>query len=511
MTLNEKISVYRAKNKEAEEGFAEDKIAAQIKKGKLHVRTRIAQLIDPGSFQEIDKFITHQKSEDLISEKPYGDGVVAGLAKINGKKVAIFAQDFTVYGGSLSRANANKILKVMNLAESIGCPIIGLNDSGGARIQEGVESLAGYADIFHKNVELSGVVPQISLILGPCAGGAVYSPALTDFTIMVEDISFMFVTGPDVIKTVTKETVTKEELGGAYTHMIKSGVSHFTTKTETEAFSLVAKLLNYLPSSYQKKPDRISCGDPVWRDCSTLNSVVPTESNIPYDMKEIIEGTIDQDSFLEIQTLYAKNIICGFARVHGHSVGIVANQPSHLAGCLDIHASIKAARFVRFCDCFNIPIITFVDVPGFLPGTEQEWGGIITHGAKLLYAYSEATVPKITIITRKAYGGAYDVMCSKHLKADFNYAYPSAEIAVMGPEGAVEIIKRNELLEGQDKNKLANEYREHYANPWLAASLGYIDSVIEPSQTRFIVSQSLEFLSEKTQKKRDKKHGNIPL
>ena len=505
------IAKFRAINQEAENSSSEDKLNNQLKKGKLLARNRIAKLIDPGSFQEIDKFITHQKSEDILSEKPYGDGVVAGLAKINGRTIAVFAQDFTIYGGSLSRANANKIVKVMNLAESIGCPIIGLNDSGGARIQEGVESLAGYADIFHKNVELSGTVPQLSIILGPCAGGAVYSPALTDFIIMVDDISFMFVTGPEVIKTVTKESVSKEDLGGASTHMTKSGVCHFSTSNEDEAFNLISKIISYLPNSYKEKPKRIFSGDPAWRDCSNLNRIIPEESNIPYDMLKIIESVVDQESFLEIQPLYAKNIICGLGRINGFSVGIIANQPMHLAGCLDINASTKAARFVQFCDCFNIPVITFVDVPGFLPGTEQEWGGIIKHGSKLLYAYSEASVPKITVITRKAYGGAYDVMCSKHLRADFNFAYPSAEIAVMGPEGAVEITKRNELLEGKDKSALVAEYKERYANPWLTASLGYLDAVIEPSPTRSIIASSLEFLESKEQKKYSKKHGNIPL
>lgn len=505
------LALFRANNKQALEGAGPEKSLNQLSKGKLLARTRIARIIDPGTFEEIDKFVTHHKDNQTLSDRPYGDGVVAGLGKINGSTVAIFAQDFTIYGGSLSRANANKIIKVMDLAEKIGCPVIGLNDSGGARIQEGVESLAGYADIFYKNVQLSGLVPQISLILGPCAGGAVYSPALTDFNIMVRETSFMFITGPDVIKTVTKETVSKEDLGGADTHMSKSGVSHFTAQNEEDAFKLLRTLLSYIPSSFSSENKITKSGDPLWRDCSSLNNLIPEISTEPYDMKLLVETIADKESFFEVQNDYAKNIICGFARINGQSIGIIANQPLYLAGCLDTDASTKAARFVRFCDSFNIPLVTFVDVPGFLPGTEQEWGGIIRHGAKLLYAYSEATVPKITIITRKAYGGAYDVMCSKHLKADLNYAYPTAEIAVMGPEGAVEIIKRQEIANGADSKELVQEYREKFANPWLAASLGYVDAVIEPAQTRETLAKALDFLKTKFKPSSVKKHGNIPL
>ncbi len=505
------LSKFKANNNLALNSYDETKANAQINRGKLLARNRIAKILDPGSFSEMDKFVTHQKSQEVEVDKPFGDGVIAGIGKINGVTVAIFAQDFTVFGGSLSRANANKIIKVMDMAESIGCPIIGLNDSGGARIQEGVESLAGYADIFLRNVRLSGVVPQISLILGPCAGGAVYSPALTDFNIMVEDLSFMFITGPDVIKTVTKEDVTKEDLGGAKTHTTKSGVAHFSVASEDESFALTARLLSYLPSSNREKPQKLSTEDPSWRDCSNLNEIIPEESNQPYDIKDIIYQSIDKDSFLEIQSDYAKNIVCGLARINGDSVGIVANQPMHLAGCLDTNSSIKAARFVRFCDSFQIPLVTFVDVPGFLPGTEQEWGGIIRNGAKLLYAYAEASVPKITIITRKAYGGAYDVMCSKHIGGDLNYAYPTAEIAVMGPEGAVEIIKRSEISRGENKKELVKEYKEKFSNPWVAASLGFIDDVIEPAETRKVLCNSLEILKNKKRPKMEKRHGNIPL
>ncbi len=519
MDLPEK-DLLRQRLKEMEEqarlGGGEARVQKQHEAGKLTARERVDLLLDPGSFTELDKFVTHRASDFGMAEKRIlGDGVVTGYGTIDGRQVFVFAQDFTVFGGSLSGAYAQKICKVMDLATRVGAPIIGLNDSGGARIQEGVESLAGYADIFLRNTLASGVVPQISLILGPCAGGAVYSPAITDFIVMVKDTSFMFVTGPDVIKTVTHEEVTKESLGGALAHNQKSGVAHFAADNEQSSLLLTRELLSYLPANNAEDPPTTSCDDDPARADEALKSVVPANPNKPYDMKEIIRAVVDSRRFFEVQELYAQNIVVGFARLNGRSVGIVANQPAMLAGCLDIDASVKAARFVRFCDCFNIPLITFVDVPGFLPGTTQEWGGIIKHGAKLLYAFAEATVPKITVITRKAYGGAYDVMASKHIRADVNYAYPTAEIAVMGPEGAVNIIFRNEIGSAKDPNeeraRLVAEYREKFANPFKAAELGYIDEVIRPEETRAKLIRGLEMLKDKRQENPVRKHGNIPL
>jgi propionyl-CoA carboxylase beta chain len=502
--------------KQAELGGGADRIAKQHEAGKLTARERIDLLLDPGSFCELDKFVTHRSSDFGMGDKKIpGDGVVTGYGTVEGRKVFVFAQDFTVFGGSLSGAYAQKICKIMDMATRVGAPVIGLNDSGGARIQEGVESLAGYADIFLRNTLASGVVPQISLIMGPCAGGAVYSPAITDFILMVKDTSYMFITGPDVIKTVTHEEVTKEALGGAVTHNQKSGVAHFAAENEQAAILMTRELLSFLPSNNQEDPPAQPCDDDPFRAEASLKDIVPSNPNKPYDIKEVIKAVVDNKHFFEVQEQFAKNIVVGFARMNGRSVGIVANQPAVLAGVLDIDASVKAARFVRFCDCFNIPLITFVDVPGFLPGTAQEWGGIITHGAKLLYAFAEATVPKVTIITRKAYGGAYDVMASKHIRADINYAWPTAEIAVMGPEGAVNIIFRNELQKAQDpaaeRARLTAEYREKFANPFKAAELGYIDEVIRPEDTRARVIRALEMLKDKRQENLPRKHGNIPL
>jgi propionyl-CoA carboxylase beta chain len=500
-------------------GGGEKRIAKQHKAGKLTARERIAALVDEDSFSEMDKFVTHRCTDfGMDSQKILGDGVVTGTGTIDGRVVCVFAQDFTVFGGSLSGAYAAKICKLMDLATKIGAPVIGLNDSGGARIQEGVESLAGYAEIFQRNVLASGVVPQLSAVLGPCAGGAVYSPAITDFILMVDQTSYMFITGPDVIKTVTHEEVTKEDLGGAHTHAGRSGVAHFACDDELSCISALRELFAYMPSNNTEDPPRAECEDPINRADTELDTLVPQESNKPYDMREIINRVVDEGRFMEVQEEYAKNIICGFARFDGRSVGVVANQPAHLAGCLDIDASTKAARFVRFCDCFNIPLVTFVDVPGFLPGTSQEYGGIIKHGAKLLYAYAEATVPKITIITRKAYGGAYDVMASKHIRADINLAYPGAEIAVMGSEGAVNIIFRNQLLAIEDEDErnakreaFIAEYKANFANPYKAASLGYVDEIIQPSHTRQAVVRSLRLLENKRQSNLPRKHGNIPL
>ncbi len=501
---------------QAELGGGADRIAKQHEVGKLTARERIDLLLDPGSFQELDKFVTHRSSDFGMAErKILGDGVVTGYGAIEGRKVFVFAQDFTVFGGSLSGAYAQKICKIMDLATRVGAPVIGLNDSGGARIQEGVESLAGYADIFLRNTLASGVVPQLSLILGPCAGGAVYSPAITDFILMTKDTSYMFITGPEVIKTVTHEEVSKEDLGGALAHNAKSGVAHFAAENEQACILLTRELLSYLPSNNAEDPPVAANDDDPFRADEALKDLVPANPNKPYDIKELIRAVVDNRHFFEVQEHFAKNMVIGFARLNGRSVGIVANQPAFLAGCLDIDASRKAARFVRFCDCFNIPLVTFVDVPGFLPGTDQEWGGIITHGAKLLYAYAEATVPKVTVITRKAYGGAYDVMASKHIRADINYAYPTAEIAVMGPEGAVNIIFRNELLKAKDANaeraKLVADYREKFANPFKAAELGYIDEVIRPEETRAKLVRALEMLKDKRQENLPRKHGNIPL
>jgi len=505
-----------AMEQQAELGGGADRIAKQHEAGKLTARERIDLLLDPGSFCELDKFVTHRATDFGMGDKKIpGDGVVTGYGTVDGRKIFVFAQDFTVFGGSLSGAFAKKICKVMDLATSVGAPVVGLNDSGGARIQEGVESLAGYADIFLRNTLASGVVPQISLILGPCAGGAVYSPSITDFIVMVKDTSYMFITGPDVIKTVTHEQVTKEELGGALTHNQKSGVAHFAADSEQAAILMTRELLGYLPSNNQEDPPLEPTEDDPFRAEPALAELIPANPNRQYDIKELIRAVADDRHFFEVAEHFAQNIVVGFARLNGRSVGIVANQPAVLAGCLDINASIKAARFVRFCDCFNIPLITFVDVPGFLPGTTQEWGGIITHGAKLLYAYAEATVPKITVITRKAYGGAYDVMASKHIRADMNFAYPTAEIAVMGPDGAVNIIFRNELAKAADpeaeRARLVADYREKFANPFKAAELGYIDEVIRPEETRGKLVRALEMLKDKRQTNLPRKHGNIPL
>jgi propionyl-CoA carboxylase beta chain len=510
MDLNEKYHQLDALNQEAELGGGKERIEKQHESGKMTARERVLQLVDPGTFNEIDKLVTHRSHDfGMEDKKILGDGLIAGYGKINGRLVYVFAQDFTVFGGSLSRANADKIVKIQKMALQMGAPVIGLNDSGGARIQEGVESLAGYADIFYNNVISSGVIPQISAILGPCAGGAVYSPALTDFIFMVSEKSHMFVTGPEVIKTVTHEDVSKEELGGATTHSTKSGVAHFTGDDEEQTLMMVRELVSFLPSNNMEEAPVKSTIDPSDRTDENLQHIVPADPNKPYDMHEIIQSVIDNKHFLEVQPGYAKNIICGFARFAGQPVGIVANQPAHLAGVLDINSSVKAARFVRFCDAFNLPLITFVDVPGFLPGTAQEFGGIIKHGAKLLYAFSEATVPKVTVITRKAYGGAYDVMSSKHIGGDVNFAYPTAEIAVMGPEGAINILYRNYSVD--ERKKAVDDYREKFANPYKAASLGYVDEIIHPKETRKKIIGALEMTRNKRKSNPPKKHGNIPL
>ena len=510
-SLEDKIKQFEEKNSLAEQGGGSERVERQHAAGRKIARERIKDLLDPGSFVEMDKFMTHRATDFNMQENLIlGDGVVSGYGKIDGRLVYVFAQDFTVFGGTLSRANADKIVKIMKLAMKMGAPVIGLNDSGGARIQEGVESLAGYADIFLLNTKASGLIPQISAIMGPCAGGAVYSPAITDFIFMVKNSSYMFVTGPDVIKTVTHEEVTKEELGGAMTHNSRSGVAHFTGDDDEQTLQMIRELMGYLPGNNMEDPPRYPSTDDINREDKKLDSVVPADPNKPYDMNEIIATVVDNQNFFEVQPHYAKNIIVGFARFDGRSVGIVANQPQFLAGVLDINSSLKAARFVRFCDAFNIPLITFVDVPGFLPGTTQEFGGIIKHGAKLLYAFSEATVPKITIITRKAYGGAYDVMSSKHIGADVNLAYHTAEIAVMGPEGAVNIIYRGKLDEEQ-RLKAVEEYKQTFASPYKAAELGYIDEIIYPRHTRKKIIQALEMTQNKSEQNPPKKHGNIPL
>ncbi len=509
--LIDKINELEQKNKTAELSGGQERIDKQHKDGKLTARERIELLLDTGTFVEIDKFLTHRCTDfDMDKNKILGDGVVSGYGKIDGRLVYVFSQDFTVFGGTMSIANSSKIVKVMKLAMTMGAPIIGLNDSGGARIQEGVESLAGYADVFYLNVMASGVVPQISAILGPCAGGAVYSPALTDFILMTKNTSYMFITGPDVIKAVTHEDVTKHELGGAMTHNTKSGVAHLFAEDDEKAMFIIRELLSFLPSNNTEDPPMAPCNDPIDREEIEIRNTIPEDPNTPYDIKKIITLVVDDKNFFEIQPMYAKNIVIGFARLGGMPVGIVANQPDVLAGVLDIDASVKGARFVSFCDCFNIPIITFVDVPGFLPGTVQEFGGIIKHGAKLLYAYSEATVPKITIIVRKAYGGAYDVMSSKHIGADVNFAYPSAEIAVMGPEGAVNILYKK-IDSETEKNKIVEQYRDTFANPFKAAELGYVDEIIYPRQTRKKVIMALEMTKNKVKTNPPKKHGNIPL
>ena len=488
------------------------RIEAQHAKGKLTARERLEVLFDPGSFEEWDMFVEHRSQDfGMAEQKIPGDGVVTGYGTVNGRLVFAFSQDFTVFGGALSEAHAEKICKVMDQALQVGAPLIGLNDSGGARIQEGVASLAGYAEVFQRNVLASGVVPQVSLIMGPCAGGAVYSPAMTDFIFMVKDSSYMFVTGPDVVKTVTHENVTQEELGGAITHTARSGVADLAFENDVEAVLQLRRFIDFLPASNREKPPVRPCADSPDRQEMSLDTLIPANPNKPYDMRELIHKVVDDGDFFELQPSFAKNIIIGFARMEGSTIGIVANQPMVLAGCLDIDSSRKAARFVRFCDCFNIPIVTFVDVPGFLPGTAQEYGAIIKHGAKLLYAFAEATVPKVTLITRKAYGGAYDVMSSKHLRGDVNYAWPSAEIAVMGPKGAVEIIFRSDLGDPAKIEARTEEYREKFANPFVAASRGFIDDVILPRDTRRRLCRALAMLRGKQLANPWKKHDNIPL
>ncbi|MFN2468960.1 MAG: acyl-CoA carboxylase subunit beta [Gaiellaceae bacterium] len=494
----------------------EKAIERQRERGKLLARERLEKLLDSGSFVELDRYMRHRTAEfGMLERRPYGDAVVTGYGTILGRKVFVFSQDFTVFGGSLSEVFAEKICKVMDLAVKYGCPVIGINDSGGARIQEGVVSLAGYAEIFWRNVQASGVVPQLSLVMGPCAGGAVYSPAITDFVFMVEDTSYMFITGPDVVKTVTGEEVSFEELGGAATHAARSGVAHFAAPDEEACLEDARYLLSFLPQNNLEPPPYSAPSDPVDREDSGLDTLIPDNPNKPYDIKDVICRVVDDGDFLEVHERFAENIVCGFARLGGHPVGIVGNQPRSLAGVLDIDSSVKGARFVRTCDAFNAPLVTFVDVPGFLPGTDQEWRGIIRHGAKLLYAYSEATVPKLAVITRKAYGGAYDVMSSKHIRADFNFAWPTAEVAVMGPEGAVNIVFRDELAEAEDpetrRAELIEDYRERFANPYSAAERGYVDDVIEPRRTRPVLIDALETSLPKRERRPPRKHGNIPL
>jgi len=510
-SLKDKYKLFEDKNAAAEAGGGMARVEKQHSAGKLTARERINLFLDAGTFVELDKLVTHTcKNFNMDKSIIPGDGVVTGYGKVDGRLVYVFAQDFTVFGGSLSRTNADKIIKVNKLALKMGAPIVGLNDSGGARIQEGVLSLAGYGEIFYLNVKASGVIPQISAIMGPCAGGAVYSPALTDFIFMVKESSYMFVTGPEVIKTVTHEEVTKEDLGGAHTHNTKSGVAHFVADNDEQTLMMIRELLSFLPSNNMEETPIIPSGDKVDRIDDKLQELIPADPNKPYDMHELISTVVDNEHFLEVMPQYAQNIITGFGRFNGRSVGIVANQPAFYAGVLDIDSSIKAARFVRFCDSFNIPLVTFVDVPGFLPGTTQEYGGIIKHGAKLLYAYAEASVPKITIITRKAYGGAYDVMASKHVMADVNFAYPTAEIAVMGPEGAVNIIFREQMDE-EARAQCVDDYRANFANPYRAAELGYIDEVILPKDTRKRIIQALDMTQNKSETNPPKKHGNMPL
>ncbi len=511
-----KLEFLQEKSRLAELGGGETRLEKQRSQGKMTARERIEFLLDEGSFEEFDKFVVHRSTDfGLNEQKILGDGVITGHGLIDGRGVFIFAQDFTVFGGSLSETFAQKICKIMDLAMKVGAPVIGLNDSGGARIQEGVVSLAGYADIFLRNTLASGVVPQISCILGPCAGGAVYSPAITDFNVMVKDTSYMFITGPEVIKTVTHEEVTKEELGGAMTHNSKSGVAHFAADSDEHALRLTRELMSFIPSNNMENPPFVPTNDPSNRADKKLNSIVPEQSTTPYDIRDIINNVVDDNYFFEVQQHFAQNIVIGFARLGGKSVGIVANQPAYLAGVLDIDASVKAARFVRFCDAFNIPLITFEDVPGFLPGVNQEHLGIIRHGAKLLYAFAEATVPKITVITRKAYGGAYCVMASKHIRTDINFAYPTAEIAVMGAEGAVGILYRKELADTtnpeETRQRIVNEFNDKFANPYIAAERGYIDEVIEPAMTRPKLIRALKLLENKRDTNPPKKHGNIPL
>ena len=506
------ITSLEAKRAEARKGGGKRRIDAQHEKGKLTARERIDVLFDEGSFEEWDMFVEHRCSDfGMVEQKVPGDGVVTGYGNINGRLCFVFSQDFTVFGGALSEAHAEKICKIMDQAMKVGAPVIGLNDSGGARIQEGVASLGGYAEVFQRNVLASGVIPQISMVMGPCAGGAVYSPAMTDFIFMVQDSSYMFVTGPDVVKTVTHETVTHEELGGAITHSSKSGVADLAFENDVEALIQLRRFMNFLPRSNMEQPPSWDSADPAERPEPSLNTLIPDNANKPYDIKELIFKVLDEEDFFEIQPNFAGNIIIGFGRINGATVGIVANQPMVLAGCLDIDSSKKAARFVRFCDCFNIPILTFVDVPGFLPGTQQEYNGIIKHGAKLLFAYAEATVPKVTVITRKAYGGAYDVMSSKHLRGDVNFAWPTAEIAVMGAKGAVEIIFRSDLGDEDKITSRTAEYGEKFANPFVASARGYIDDIIMPQNTRSRVARAFVMLKNKKLKNPWKKHDNIPL
>ncbi|HEV8105816.1 MAG TPA: acyl-CoA carboxylase subunit beta [Gaiellaceae bacterium] len=515
-TTQERLAWLDELRDQARHAGSEASVAKHREAGKLLARERAERLCDPGSFVELDRYVRHREPNfGMLDRRPYGDAVVTGHGTIFGRRIFLFSQDFTVFGGSLSEVFAEKICKVMDLAAKYGCPIVGINDSGGARIQEGVVSLAGYAEIFWRNVQASGVIPQISLVMGPCAGGAVYSPAMTDFILMVEGSSYMFITGPDVVKTVTGEEVTFEELGGATTHATKSGVAHLTAPSEEAALDDARYLLSFLPQNNTEPTPYDEPSDPVDREAPELDTLIPDEATRPYDIKKVIEAVVDNGEYLEIQPRYAENVVTAFARLGGYSVGIVGNQPKALAGVLDIDSSEKAARFVRTCDAFNIPLVTFVDVPGFLPGTAQEWGGIIRHGAKLLYAYCEATVPKLTVITRKAYGGAYDVMSSKHVRADFNFAWPTAEVAVMGPEGAVNIIFRKELQDADDadarRGELIDDYRERFANPYSAAERGYVDDVIEPRRTRPVLIDALRTAIGKREPRPARKHGNIPL
>jgi propionyl-CoA carboxylase beta chain len=515
-TTRAKLEWLREQRDSAAHAGTEAAVEKQHAAGKLLARERAERLCDPGTFVELDRFVRHRESNfGMLERRPPGDAVVTGYGQVFGRRVFLFSQDFTVFGGSLSEVVAEKICKVLDLAGSYGCPVIGINDSGGARIQEGVVSLAGYAEIFWRNVQLSGVVPQLSLVLGPCAGGAVYSPAMTDFVLMAEGSSYMFITGPDVVKTVTGEEVSFEELGGATAHATKSGVAHLVAAGEEAVLDDARYLLSFLPQSSRESAPYDEPADPVDRESAELDELIPDEPTKPYDMKRVIEAVVDDGDFLELQPLFAQNIVCGFGRLGGYSIGVVANQPQALAGVLDIDSASKAARFVRTCDAFNVPLLTFVDVPGFLPGTAQEWGGVIRHGAKLLYAYCEATVPKLAVITRKAYGGAYDVMSSKHVRADFNFAWPTAEVAVMGPEGAVNIVFRRELADAEDPDarraELIAEYRETFANPYVAAERGYLDDVIEPRRTRPVLIDALRTALTKREPRPERKHGNIPL
>ncbi len=511
-----KIERLQELREEARHAGSERAVKRRREEGKLLARERAEKLLDAGSFVELDRYVRHREVEfDMRDRRPYGDAVVTGYGTIIGRKVFVFSQDFTVFGGSLSEVFAEKVCKVMDMAARYGCPVIGINDSGGARIQEGVVSLAGYAEIFWRNVQCSGVIPQVSLIMGPCAGGAVYSPAMTDFVLMVEGSSYMFITGPDVVKTVTGEEVTFEELGGAATHAAKSGVAHLIAPSEEACLEDARYLVSFLPQNNVGPPPYAEPSDPPTREDAELDTLVPDDPAKPYDMKEVIRHVVDDGEFLEVHERWAENLVCGLARLNGHPVGVVGNQPRSLAGVLDIDSSSKGARFVRTCDAFNIPLVTFVDVPGFLPGTAQEWGGIIRHGAQLLYAYAEATVPKLAVITRKAYGGAYDVMSSKHIRADFNFAWPTAEVAVMGPEGAVNIVFRHELEGAADpearRAELIGHYRERFANPYVAAERGYVDDVIEPRRTRPVLADALETALTKRERRPPRKHGNIPL